>query len=44
MAPEDAVEHLRGVAGTLIDPRIYDALRVIVKRRKSLVFIDAMHA
>jgi putative nucleotidyltransferase with HDIG domain len=44
MAPEDAVEHLRGAVGTLIDPRVYDALRVIVKRRKSLVFIDAMHA
>lgn len=44
MSPEDAVEHLRQVVGTLIDPRIYEALRVIVKRRKSLVFIDAMHA
>jgi putative two-component system response regulator len=44
MAPEDAVEHLRQVVGTLLDPRVYEALRVIVKRRKSLVFIDAMHA
>jgi putative two-component system response regulator len=44
MAPEDAVEHLRQVVGKLIDPRVYDGLRVIVKRRKSLVFIDAMHA
>jgi putative two-component system response regulator len=44
MAPEDAVEHLRQVVGRLLDPRVYDALRVIVKRRKSLVFIDALHA
>lgn len=44
MSPEDAVEHLRQVVGTLIEPRIYDALRVIVKRRKSLVFIDPVHA
>jgi putative two-component system response regulator len=44
MGPEDAVEHLRQVVGTLVDPRIYEALRVVVKRRKSLVFIDTMHA
>ena len=44
MVPEDAVEHLRQVVGTLLDPRVYDALRVVVKRRKSLVFIDALHA
>jgi cyclic di-GMP phosphodiesterase len=43
MAPEEAVEHLRQVAGTLLDPRVYEALSVIVKRRKSLVFIDALH-
>lgn len=44
MNPEDAVEHLRQVVGSLIDPRIYEALRVVMKRRKSLVFIDSMHA
>lgn len=44
MGLDDAVEHLRQVIGTLLDPRVYDALRVVVKRRKSLVFIDAMHA
>ena len=41
--PEVAVEELRGATGTLLDPRVYEALRVIVKRRKSLVFIDAIH-
>jgi putative two-component system response regulator len=44
MSPEDAVSHLRTVVGSLIDPRVYEALRVVVKRRKSLVFIDALHA
>jgi len=41
--PEVAVEELRGTTGTMLDPRVYEALRVIVKRRKSLVFIDAVH-
>jgi response regulator RpfG family c-di-GMP phosphodiesterase len=44
MTPAEAVEHLRRCAGTLLDPRVYDALRVVVMRRKSLVFIDAIHA
>jgi len=43
MNPEDAVEQLRGAVGTLLDPRVFEALRVVVKRRKSLVFIDAIH-
>jgi len=41
--PEQAVEQLRQSVGTLLDPRVYEALRVVVKRRKSLVFIDAIH-
>jgi putative two-component system response regulator len=40
----DAVEELRTHAGSLLDPRVFEALRVVVKRRKSLVFIDAIHA
>lgn len=40
---EDAVEELRRQTGTLLDPRVYEALRVVVKRRQSLVFIDAIH-
>jgi response regulator RpfG family c-di-GMP phosphodiesterase len=43
MNPEESVEQLRRSVGTLLDPRVYEALRVVVKRRKSLVFIDAMH-
>jgi len=40
---EEAVEELRRQSGTLLDPRVYEALRVVVKRRQSLVFIDAIH-
>ena len=40
---EEAVDELRGLTGTLLDPRVYEALRVVVKRRQSLVFIDAIH-
>lgn len=40
---EEAVEELRKQTGTLLDPRVYEALRVVVKRRQSLVFIDAIH-
>ena len=41
--PEEAVDELRTRSGTLLDPRVYEALRVVVKRRRSLVFIDAIH-
>jgi response regulator RpfG family c-di-GMP phosphodiesterase len=40
---EEAVDELRDQTGTLLDPRVYEALRVVVKRRQSLVFIDAIH-
>ena len=43
MTPDEAVDHLRQSVGTLLDPRVYEALRVVVKRRKSLFFIDAIH-
>lgn len=39
----EAVEELRLQSGVLLDPRVYEALRVVVRRRKSLVFIDAIH-
>ncbi|MEX2179742.1 MAG: HD domain-containing phosphohydrolase [Gemmatimonadaceae bacterium] len=41
---EAAVEELRLDSGKLLDPRVYEALRVVVVRHKSLVFIDPMHA
>ncbi len=42
-SPEEAVEDLRNQVGTRLDPRVFEALRVVVKRRKSLIFIDAIH-
>ena len=41
--PEEAVAELQRHSGTLLDPRVFEALRVVVKRRKSLIFIDAIH-
>ena len=43
MTPAEAVQQLHRCMGALLDPRVYDALRVVVMRRKSLVFIDAIH-
>jgi response regulator RpfG family c-di-GMP phosphodiesterase len=43
IAPEAAVEELKKAVGTRLDPRVYEALRVVVKRRKSLIFIDSIH-
>jgi putative two-component system response regulator len=40
---DEAVEGLRRHIGGLLDPRVYEALRTIVKRRKSLIFIDPIH-
>ena len=44
LTPDDAAEQLRLSVGSLLDPRVYEALCVVVKRRKSLVFIDPIHA
>ena len=44
LTPEEAVLELRNHVGTLLDPRVYEALRVVVLRRKSLVFVDHVHA
>jgi response regulator RpfG family c-di-GMP phosphodiesterase len=44
VTPSEAVQELGRCSGTLLDPRVYEALRVVVSRRKSLVFIDAIHA
>jgi putative two-component system response regulator len=40
--PVEAVQYLAAHVGTLLDPRVYDALSAVVSRRKSLVFIDDM--
>jgi HD-GYP domain-containing protein (c-di-GMP phosphodiesterase class II) len=40
MTPEQAVERMRDLAGTVIDARVYEALSAVVARRQTLVFLD----
>ncbi len=40
MSPELAVERLGDLAGSVIDPRVLQALRSVVARREHLVFLD----
>jgi len=44
MEQEAALDHLRPQVGVHFDPLAYEALRVVVKRRQSLTFVDAIHA
>ena len=36
----EAIKFLQSQAGTLLDPVVVDALRLVVMRRKSLVFME----
>src|SRR3984957_7096222 len=38
--PREVVEYLRTQVGSLLDPRVYEALRTVVLGRKMLAFID----
>jgi cyclic di-GMP phosphodiesterase len=40
LSPEDALDRLREQSGRHFDPRVFEALRALVKRRKTMVFID----
>jgi putative two-component system response regulator len=40
MPPETAVERMRDLIGTVIDPVIHRALEAVVSRRQTLVFLD----
>ncbi len=42
MAPHETVEYLARFSGTLLDPNVYEALASVIRRRKSLVFIDTV--
>lgn len=42
LSPEEAVDRMRADAGTHFDPRVYEALRVVVKRRKSRALTDSV--
>jgi putative two-component system response regulator len=41
--PRDVVEYLRTHVGSLLDPRVYEAMRTVVLERKTLSFIDELH-
>jgi len=40
MSPEQAVDRLGDLSGTVLDPKVFDALTRIVGRRGTLVFLD----
>ena len=40
MTPEEAITHLGTLAGHMLEPRVYEALRAVVLRRKTLVFLE----
>jgi putative two-component system response regulator len=40
MPPEMAVEHMRDLIGTVLDPNVHRALEAVVARRQTLVFLD----
>jgi HD-GYP domain-containing protein (c-di-GMP phosphodiesterase class II) len=40
MPPEFAIERLRDLCGSMIDPGCFAALEAVVKRRATLVFLD----
>ena len=40
MTPELAVERMRDLVGTVIDPDVHAALEAVVRRRQALVFLD----
>jgi putative two-component system response regulator len=44
MGPDETVDYLEGQVGRLLDPRVFDTLKRVVLRRKTLTFIDDLHA
>jgi putative nucleotidyltransferase with HDIG domain len=40
MTPDVAVERMRDLVGTAVDPAIHEALEAVVSRRQALVFLD----
>jgi len=40
MPPEAAIDRMRDLAGTVLDPDVFGALEASVKRRQTLVFLD----
>ena len=44
MSADEVVSFLATQSGSLLDPRVYEALRTVVQRRQALPFIDDVHA
>ena len=44
MTPQATLELMSTLVGRLLDPAVYQALQNVVQRRKTLVFIDDVHA
>ena len=44
LTPDATIELLRNQRGQLLEPRVFEALELVVTRRKSLVFIDELHS
>ena len=40
MTPDKAIGRLADLAGTVLDPAVFDALSGVVARRRTLVFLD----
>jgi len=40
MPPEEAIDRMRELVGTAIDPSMHEALEAVVSRRQALVFLD----
>jgi len=40
MSPEKAIERIADLAGTVLDPKVHEALVSVVARRRTLVFLD----
>jgi len=40
MSAEAAVERIRDLVGTVIDPAVHQALEAVVSHRQALVFLD----
>src|SRR2546427_7608683 len=40
LTPEQTVERMADLAGTVLDPKVYEALATVVSRRRTLIFLD----
>jgi putative nucleotidyltransferase with HDIG domain len=40
LSPQDAVQRMTDLSGTVLDPKALEALRAVVARRRTLVFLD----